>query len=153
MNPCPCGYLGHYNERCRCTPEQVARYRGRVSGPLLDRIDIQVEVPAVAESDIAGKQWGESSEAVRARTARARETQLSRQGKTNAMLGVQETEQYCSPDAEGEKLVRSALTRLGLSARAYHRVLRIGRTIADLAESPQVNARHLAEAIQYRRFA
>ncbi len=153
MNPCPCGYLGHYNERCRCTPEQVARYRGRISGPLLDRIDIQVEVPAVAESDIAGKQWGESSEAVRARTARAREIQLSRQGKTNAMLGVQETEQYCSPDAEGEKLVRSALTRLGLSARAYHRVLRIGRTIADLAASPQVGAQHLAEAIQYRRFA
>jgi magnesium chelatase family protein len=153
MNPCPCGYLGHYNERCRCTPEQVARYRGRISGPLLDRIDIQVEVPAVAESDIAGKQWGESSEAVRERTARAREMQLSRQGKTNAMLGVQETEQYCKPDAGGEQLVRSALTRLGLSARAYHRVLRIGRSIADLAASPQVNAQHLAEAIQYRRFA
>ncbi len=153
MNPCPCGYLGHYNGRCRCTPEQVARYRGRISGPLLDRIDIQVEVPAVAESDIAGKQWGESSDAVRARTARAREVQLSRQGKTNAMLGVQETEQHCKPDADGEKLVRSALTRLGLSARAYHRVLRIGRSIADLAASPQVNAQHLAEAIQYRRFA
>ena len=153
MNPCPCGYLGHYNERCRCTPEQVARYRGRISGPLLDRIDLQIEVPAVTESDIAGKQWGESSQSVQARTTRAREMQLSRQGKANAMLGVQETEQHCTPDADGEKLVRSALTRLGLSARAYHRVLRIGRTIADIAASEQVNAQHLAEAIQYRRFA
>lgn len=153
MNPCPCGYLGHYNERCRCTPEQVARYRGRISGPLLDRIDLQIEVPAVTESDIAGKQWGESSQSVRARTKRAREMQLSRQGKANAMLGVQETEQHCTPDADGEKLVRSALTRLGLSARAYHRVLRIGRTIADIAASEQVNSQHLAEAIQYRRFA
>ena len=153
MNPCPCGYLGHFNERCRCTPEQVARYRGRISGPLLDRIDIQIEVPAVAEGDITNKQWGESSEAVQARTARARDIQLSRQGKTNAMLGVQETEQHCTPDADGEKLVRSALTRLGLSARAYHRVLRIGRTIADIAASPQVSSQHLAEAIQYRRFA
>ena len=107
----------------------------------------------MAESDIVGKQWGESSEAVRERTARAREMQLARQGKTNAMLGVQETEQYCRPDADGESLVRSALTRLGLSARAYHRVLRIGRTIADLAANPQVSAQHLAEAIQYRRFA
>jgi magnesium chelatase family protein len=153
MNPCPCGYLGHYNERCRCTPEQVARYRGRISGPLLDRIDLQIEVPAVTESDIAGKQWGESSQSVQARTTRAREMQLSRQGKANAMLGVQETEQHCTPDADGEKLVRSALTRLGLSARAYHRVLRIGRTIADIAASEQVNSQHLAEAIQYRRFA
>ncbi len=153
MNPCPCGYLGHYNERCRCTPEQVARYRGRISGPLLDRIDLQIEVPAVTENDIAGKQWGESSQSVRVRTKRAREMQLSRQGKANAMLGVQETEQHCTPDADGEKLVRSALTRLGLSARAYHRVLRIGRTIADIAASEQVNSQHLAEAIQYRRLA
>ena len=153
MNPCPCGYLGHYNERCRCTPDQVARYRGRISGPLLDRIDLQIEVPAVAEDELTGRQWGESSRDVRERTTRAREIQLSRQGKSNAMLGVQETEQHCTPDAEGEKLVRSALSRLGLSARAYHRVLRIGRTIADIAASPQVSASHLAEAIQYRRFA
>lgn len=153
MNPCPCGYLGHYNGRCRCTPDQISRYRARISGPLLDRIDIQIEVPAVAESDITGKQWGESSEQVRERTTRARARQLSRQGKTNGMLGVQETEQYCLPDADGEKLVRSALTRLGLSARAYHRVLRLARSIADLAASDAVDAVHLREAIQYRRLA
>ena len=153
MNPCPCGYLGHYNDRCRCTPDQISRYRARISGPLLDRIDIQVEVPAVAESDITGKQWGESSEQIRERTTRARARQLSRQGKTNGMLGVQETEQFCLPDAAGEKLVRSALTRLGLSARAYHRVLRLARSIADLAASDAVEAAHLREAIQYRRLA
>ena len=153
MNPCPCGYLGHYLGRCRCTPEQVARYRGRISGPLMDRIDIQIEVPAVADREIAGRQSGESSVTIRERTTRAREIQLARQGKTNAMLGVKETGEYCTPDSDGERLVKIALTRLGLSARAYHRVLRLGRTIADLAGSAQVNARHVGESIQYRRFA
>lgn len=153
MNPCPCGYLGHYLGRCRCTPDQVARYRARISGPLMDRIDIQIELPAVAEADIAGKQSGESSATVRERTGKAREMQLTRQGKINAMLSVKETGQYCTPDSDGERLVRSALTRLGLSARAYHRVLRLSRTIADLAGAEQVNAQHVGEAIQYRRFA
>lgn len=152
MNPCPCGYLGHYSGKCRCTPEQVSRYRNRISGPLLDRIDIQIEVPAVAESDITGKQTGESSVTVRERTRRARELQVGRQGKPNARLSVKETEAYCSTDTDGEKLVRSALMRLGLSARAYHRVLRLGRTIADLAGNESVTVRHLREAIQYRRF-
>ena len=153
MNPCPCGYLGHYSGKCRCTPEQVSRYRHRISGPLMDRIDIQIEVPAVAESEITGKQAGESSAQVRDRTARAREVQVARQGKPNARLSVKETEQYCATDADGEKLVRSALTRLGLSARAYHRVLRLARTIADLAGSETVTAQHLGEAIQYRRLS
>jgi magnesium chelatase family protein len=153
MNPCPCGYLGHYSGKCRCTPEQVSRYRHRISGPLMDRIDIQIEVPAVAESEITGKQAGESSAKVRDRTARAREVQVARQGKPNARLSVKETEQYCVTDADGEKLVRSALTRLGLSVRAYHRVLRLGRTIADLAGSERVTAQHLGEAIQYRRLS
>ena len=152
MNPCPCGYLGHYLGRCRCSPEQVARYRGRISGPLMDRIDIQIEVPAVPEKEIAARQLGESSAAISERTSAARQTQLARQGKTNAMLSVNETEQYCAPDKEGERLLRSALTRLGLSARAYHRVLRLGRTIADLAGNARVNAGHIGEAIQYRRF-
>ena len=151
MNPCPCGYLGHYNGRCRCTPDQVSRYRSRLSGPLLDRIDIQIEVPAVAEKDVTNSQPGEYSGQVRERTARAREIQLARQGKPNFSLGVQETEQFCMPTPEGEKLVRAALTRLGLSVRAYHRVLRLGRTIADLAGSDAVTAQHIAEAIQYRR--
>ncbi|UCD69213.1 MAG: YifB family Mg chelatase-like AAA ATPase [Betaproteobacteria bacterium] len=153
MNPCPCGYLGHYSGKCRCTPEQVSRYRNRISGPLMDRIDIQIEVPAVAESEITGKQSGEPSAKVRERTARARELQVARQGKPNARLSVKETEAYCSADADGEKLLRSALTRLGLSARAYHRVLRLGRTIADLAGSERVTAQHLGEAIQYRRLS
>jgi len=153
MNPCPCGYLGHYLGRCRCSPEQVARYRGRISGPLMDRIDIQIEVPAVPENEIAARQSGESSVTIRERTSRAREKQLARQGKINALLGVKETEKYCTPDSDGERLLRSALTRLGLSARGYHRVLRLGRTIADLAGSAQVSAGNVAEAIQYRRFA
>jgi magnesium chelatase family protein len=131
----------------------VARYRARISGPLMDRIDIQIEVPAVAEKEIAGRKSGETSATIRERTKLAREIQLARQGKINAMLGVKETEEYCTPDDDGERLVRTALTRLGLSARAYHRVLRLGRTIADLAVAEQVNARHIGEAIQYRRFA
>ena len=151
MNPCPCGYLGHYNGRCHCTPDQVSRYRGRISGPLMDRIDIQIEVPAVAEHEVTDTQPGETSARVRERTRRAREIQLARQGKPNVMLGVQETEQFCMPTADGEKLVRAALTRLGLSVRAYHRVLRLGRTIADLAGSDAVTAQHVGEAIQYRR--
>jgi magnesium chelatase family protein len=153
MNPCPCGYLGHYLDRCRCTPDQVARYRARISGPLLDRIDIQIELSAVAEKEIASKVSGESSAAIRERTRKAREIQLARQGTINAMLGVKETEKYCMPDEDGEHLVRKALTQLGLSARAYHRVLRIGRTIADISGVEQVNAQHVGEAIQYRRFA
>lgn len=153
MNPCPCGYLGHYLGRCRCTPEQVARYRGRISGPLMDRIDIQIELPAVPEKEIAARQSGESSATIRERTSHARETQLTRQGKINALLSVKETEEFCMPDGDGERLLRSAMTRLGMSARAYHRVLRLGRTIADLAGSAQVSAQHVGEAIQYRRFA
>ncbi len=153
MNPCPCGYLGHYSGKCRCTPEQVSRYRNRISGPLMDRIDIQIEVPAVAEGDITGRQSGESSAKVRQRTTRARELQVARQAKPNARLSVKETERFCRTDTDGDKLVRSALTRLGLSARAYHRVLRLGRTIADLAGSDLVTAQHLGEAIQYRRLS
>ncbi|MGH8677943.1 MAG: YifB family Mg chelatase-like AAA ATPase [Burkholderiales bacterium] len=152
MNPCPCGYLGHYTGRCRCTPEKVARYRNRISGPLLDRIDLQIEVPAVPESDIASRSQGEPSAQIRARVAKARAAQLARQGKPNARLGVKEIESLCRPDAEGQKLARSALTRLGLSARGYHRVLKVARTIADLAGAGEVTAAHVAEAIQYRRF-
>jgi magnesium chelatase family protein len=152
MNPCPCGFLGHYTGRCRCTPEQVARYRNRISGPLMDRIDLHIEVPAVPESDLASKQGGESSAEIRGRVCAARKRQIQRQGKPNHLLGVREIESLCAPDADGEKLARSALTRLGLSARAYHRVLKVARTIADLAGAVQVTAAHVAEAIQYRRF-
>jgi magnesium chelatase family protein len=152
MNPCPCGYLGHYSGRCHCTPDQVARYRRRISGPLMDRIDLQIEVPAVPDADLVSRQAGESSLAIRERVRMARERQQRRQGRPNAQLGVKDVETYCAPDAEAEKLARQALARLGLSARAYHRVLKVARTVADLAGVNGIAAAHVAEAIQYRRF-
>jgi magnesium chelatase family protein len=151
MNPCPCGYLGHYGGRCRCTPDQVARYRGKLSGPLLDRIDIHIEVPAVPQEELLAQSGGESSPAVRARVAAARERQLARQGKANAELATKEVERHCRADAAGETLLKQAISRLGLSARAYHRVLKLARTIADLAGGEAIAAPHVAEAIGFRR--
>jgi magnesium chelatase family protein len=152
MNPCPCGYLGHPNGRCRCTPDQVLRYRRKISGPLLDRIDLQVEVPDVSQEDLAGAATGEPSEAIRARVAAARERQLKRQDRSNATLGTREVDRHCAPDAHGATLLKQAISRLGLSARGYHRVLKVARTIADLADAQSIAATHVAEAIQYRRF-
>ena len=152
MNPCPCGFLGHYTGKCRCTPDQVARYRGRISGPLLDRIDLQVEVPAVAQQDLARGANGESSAEVRVRVAAARERQLLRQGKPNAQLTTREIDQHCVPDAAGTALLKQATNRLGLSARGYHRVHKVARTIADLAGENGISSSGIAEAIQYRRF-
>ncbi|MEW6562251.1 MAG: YifB family Mg chelatase-like AAA ATPase [Pseudomonadota bacterium] len=151
MNPCPCGYLGHYNGKCRCTPDQVSRYRGKISGPLLDRIDIQIEVPAVPQDDLLKQADGESSQTVRQRVEKARQRQIARQGKANAQLSVGEIDAHCAPGAQGEALLRQAITRLNLSARAYHRILKVARTIADLAGSSQIQSAHLAEAVQYRR--
>jgi magnesium chelatase family protein len=152
MNPCPCGFLGDPNGRCHCTPDQVARYRRRISGPLLDRIDLQVEVPAVPQEDLARGVHGEPSAAVRERVAAARARQLARQGRPNAALGAREMDRYCAPDAGGATVLKQAISRLGLSARAYHRVLKVARTIADLAEAGTLTTAHVAEAIQYRRF-
>ncbi|GAB1232652.1 YifB family Mg chelatase-like AAA ATPase [Ferrigenium sp. UT4] len=151
MNPCPCGYLGHFNGKCRCTPDQVARYRGKISGPLLDRIDIQIEVPAVPQEDLSKQSDGESSSAIQVRVEAARQRQLARQGKPNAQLSVTEIDTWCAPDAQGEALLRQAITRLNLSARAYHRILKVARTIADLENANDIATRHIAEAIQYRR--
>lgn len=151
MNPCPCGYLGHYNGKCRCTPDQVARYRSKISGPLLDRIDIQIEVPAVPQDDLLKQADGEASAIIRARVETARQRALARQGKPNALLSVSEIDQWCAPDTQGEALLRQALTRLNLSARAYHRVLKVARSIADLAGSTNIQTTHIAEAVQYRR--
>lgn len=151
MNPCPCGYFGHYNGRCHCTPDQIAHYRGRISGPLLDRIDIQIEVPAVPQQDLLKKSASEDSATIRARVEAARARQLARQNKSNAQLSVTELDALCTPDAQCEALLRLAITRLDLSARAYHRVLKMARTISDLAGSDQIEPAHIAEAIQYRR--
>jgi magnesium chelatase family protein len=153
MNPCPCGYLGHSNNKCRCTPDQVARYRARISGPLLDRIDIQIEVPALSEAELMNAGSGEPSAAIRARVEAARAVQMARQGKPNAQLSGREIDTHCKPDAAGEALLKQAIARLNLSARAYHRVLKLARSIADLAGSPKVAATHIAEAIQYRRLS
>ena len=151
MNPCPCGYLGHYSGKCRCTPDQVARYRGKISGPLLDRIDIQIEVPAAAQEDLMRQIQGESSSTVRRRVETGYQRQLARQGKANSHLTVKDIDKYCTPDASGENLLKQAINRLNFSARAYHRVLKVARTIADLAASDGITSMHIAEAVQYRK--
>ncbi|MGE5027180.1 MAG: YifB family Mg chelatase-like AAA ATPase, partial [Betaproteobacteria bacterium] len=152
MNPCPCGYLGHPNGKCRCTPDMVARYRGKISGPLLDRIDLQIEVPSLSEDELTHQATGETSAAIQARVEAACQRQLARQGKANAALSTREIDAFCQPDAAGEGLLKQAIGRLNLSARGYHRVLKVARTIADLAGSEGIGAAQIAEAIQYRRF-
>lgn len=153
MNPCPCGFLRHYSNKCRCTPDQIARYRGKISGPLLDRIDIQIEVPAVPQLELVKAVAGEPSSAIQARVQHADARQFARQGKPNALLVVSEIDALCTPSPNAETLLRAAIQKMGLSARAYHRVLELARTIADLAASDAIEAPHVAEAIQYRRVA
>jgi magnesium chelatase family protein len=152
MNPCMCGYLGHYSGRCRCTPDQVLRYRKKISGPLLDRIDLQIEVPDLPAEDLTRTGSGESSSIIRDRVERARQGMLARQGTANARLSTREIDKYCTPDEPGAMLIKQAISRLGLSARGYHRILKVARTIADLSGTENVSSVHIAEAIQYRRF-
>ncbi|MDR2838737.1 MAG: YifB family Mg chelatase-like AAA ATPase [Azonexus sp.] len=153
MNPCPCGHYGAASGRCRCTPDQIARYRGKLSGPFLDRIDLLLDVPALPPEDLRGMAAGESSATVRQRVLAARERQQQRQGKVNARLSSAEVDARCAPDAAGGQLLEQASRNLGLSARGWHRILRVARTIADLAGSDKIGVGHVAEAIQYRRAA
>jgi len=149
MNPCPCGYLG--SERCRCTPDRVRAYREKISGPLLDRIDLQVQVPALARGELLdGAGGSESSATIRARVCAAAERQRRRQDKANSELSPAEVTRVCPLDGPRRQVLDSAMQRLGLSARAYHRVLKVARTIADLEQGETVDTRHLHEALAYR---
>lgn len=157
MNPCPCSFLGSERE-CSCTPVQIQRYRSRLSGPLLDRIDIHLEVPAVRIDELTTAPNGETSAAIRARVDAAHQRQQHRfAGKKavcfNSQMGPTDLKRYCQLDQPGQELLAKATTRLGLSARAYHRILKIARTIADLEQCADIQAAHLAEAVQYRRLA
>ncbi len=152
MNPCPCGYLGHPSGKCHCTPDQISRYRAKISGPLLDRIDLQIEVPAVPQEELMRQQTtGEKSETIRQRIEKSYQRQINRQGKANNLLSVKEIDQFCAPDADSKNLLKQAITRLNLSARAYHRILKVARTIADLSGEDNIGKKHIAEAIQYRK--
>lgn len=155
MNPCPCGHHGDTQRRCTCAPQAVQRYLGRVSGPLLDRIDLHVEVPALRYRDLADGRADEPSAAIRERVQRAREVQRARFGAradvyANAHMSARDMREFCRVGDGSEALLRTAITRLGLSARAYHRVLKIARTIADLGGDADIGTAHVSEAIQYR---
>jgi magnesium chelatase family protein len=155
MNPCPCGYFGDPTRECHCTPPMIQRYVSKISGPLLDRIDIHIEVPAVKYKELRGPSSSEDSPAVRARVISARQQQHARfagEKKTyaNAQMAPKLIRKHCAITAEGEKLLENAITRLGLSARAHDRILKVARTIADLDAAAGIEPRHLSEAIQYR---
>ena len=151
MNPCPCGWLGHASGRCTCSLEQVRRYRWRVSGALYDRLDMAIDVPAVAAGEMNVPSKAEASQAVRARVAVAHRRQIERQGRPNARLSPGEVDHHCRRSAAAEEMLAQAMTKLWLSARGYHRVLKVARTIADLEGATGIEAPHVAEAIAYRR--
>jgi magnesium chelatase family protein len=149
MNPCPCGYYGDASRECRCTGAIISRYLGKISGPLLDRIDLHVEVPAVPYQELRGRDMGVRSEAMRERVLAAREVQRAR-GFINANLPPAQVRPFCALDEAGERTLELAMRKMGLSARAHDRLLKVARTVADLDRSERVTAKHLAEAIQYR---
>jgi len=153
MNPCPCGYLGDAKHPCKCAPIAVEKYLGRISGPLLDRIDLHIEVPSVPYEELSKKVDGTSSEDMRRQVDAARAVQAERfggVGRVNARMVPKQMRQFCEPDAEGREMLGNAMDDLGLSARAHDRILRVARTIADLEGAPGITGDHLAEAIGYR---
>ncbi len=149
--PCPCGHLGSPLAACRCSADAVARYQARISGPLLDRIDLRVEVPAVAPQALGATADGESSAVIAARVRGARERALQRQACANAQLAGAVLDEHCRLESAAAAFLQSAALRLGWSGRGFHRVLRVARSVADLADSETIALAHLAEAIQYRR--
>lgn len=151
MNPCPCGYLGHPVKPCRCTQESIARYRSKISGPLLDRIDLTIEVPSLPAAELMQQQEGESSAAVLQRVLAARERQYARQGKVNAALGVAELDSIGCINTEARETLGAVLEKLSLSARSFHRIMRVARTLADLAGDEEVGRAHVLKAIGFRR--
>lgn len=152
MNPCPCGWSGDPRRHCRCSPDHAARYRGKLSGPLLDRIDIQIALPALTPQELAEPRSGgaETSALIGQRVAQARARQLARQAGSNQALSGREIDLVCRPDSAGRALLEAAAQRMQWSARAHYRVLKVARTIADLASAQQPDACHIAEAIRYR---
>jgi magnesium chelatase family protein len=157
MNPCPCGYFGDLKRECRCGPLQVQRYRQRISGPLLDRIDLHIEVPAVEYRDVASQRAEESSSAIRERIIRSRQRQQERfrddaKVNSNARMATRHLKQYCKLSQDSQELIRAAMSELNLSARAYDRILKVSRTIADLDGKVDISPEHVSEAIQYRTF-
>ena len=151
MNPCPCGYLGSQQRHCRCSPEQIARYQAKLSGPLLDRIDLHVEVPALPPEELINAPAGESTAAMRERITQAASRAFARQGCANQRLQGRDIDQHARLDDAAARFLQAAASKLGWSARSTHRALKVARTIADLAACEQISAAHIAEAMQYRR--
>ena len=151
MNPCPCGFLGSRQQACRCSPDHVMRYQGKLSGPLIDRIDLHIEVPALPAEELLHAAPGESTESIRARCSTARQRAMERQGKTNQALQGQEIDQHIALDAAAAKFLNLAAAKLGWSARSIHRALKVARTIADMDAAVGTQVAHVAEAMQYRR--
>src|SRR6202050_1319904 len=149
MHACPCGFFGDSARECRCTPAIIQRYLGKISGPLLDRIDIHIEVPAVPYKELRGNGVTESSADIRERVERARAVQLAR-GFVNSRMPVRLIRKQCALDDAGERTLEMAVRRMGLSARAHDRILKVARTVADLDQTDRISAKHLAEAVQYR---
>jgi len=150
MNPCPCGFLGDQIKPCICTPTQTLRYRKKISGPLLDRIDLHIDVPRVKYEKLADEKVAEESAKIRSRIEKAREIQRKRFSKTNSEMRITDIKKYCRLDEKSKQLLKQAVVQMNLSARGYHRVLKLARTIADLEGSEKIKPLHIAEAIQYR---